>query len=150
MRKHWAWSLLIAGLLVVLFYPETLIVVPAYHVKLVDRSGKPFANTGVSELWQQTSLQRMEMLNQVMTNAQGEVLLPERTVRASLLRRMIGCLDYLGRQGFGAPCGNSYSITAAGDLKELARTETVTGLLRYQHSLVLILEVCDKREPVLC
>lgn len=150
MRMHWGWWLLIAGLLAVLLYPERLTVVPAYQVKLVDQFGSPLANTGVSELWQQTSSQRQELLEQVMTNAQGEVQLPERTVRASLIRRMIGCFAYLGREGLAAACGNRYSISAAGDLKELARAETVTGFLRRQRSLVLTLEACDKREPLLC
>lgn len=150
MRKRWAWWVLSGLLLAVLFYPEKLTIVPAYHVKLIDQFGAPMPNTGVSELWQQTSAQRQESLAQTMTNAQGEASLPERTVRSPLARRILGCFAYLNREGLASPCGNRFSISGAGDLKELERTETVTGILRRQHSLVITLKQCDMREPMLC
>ena len=150
MRKHWAWWLLSALALVILLYPEKLTVVPPYHVKLVDQFGAPMGNTPVSELWQQTSAQRTESLEQVMTDAQGEVSLPERTLRSTLAERILGCIAYLSRQGLAAACGNRFSISAAGDLKELERAETVTGILNRQHSLLLTLKHCDPDEPSLC
>jgi hypothetical protein len=150
MRKRWGWWLLSGLLLAVLLYPEDLTVVPVYHVKLVDQFGAPMADTGVSELWQQTSVQRQEQLVQVMTDAHGEVDLPARSVRAPLLERVIGCLSYLSREGLAAACGNRFAISGAGDLKELERSESVTGLLRRQHSLVLTLKECDPNEPMLC
>jgi hypothetical protein len=150
MRKRWAWWLFSILVLVILLYPQKLTIVPAYHVKLVDQFGAPLANTGVSELWQQTSAQRIEHLEQFMTDAQGEIDLPERTVRAPLGERMLGCLAYLSRAGLAAACGDRFSITAAGDLKELDRTETVTGILTRKHSLLLTLKQCDPDEPSLC
>ena len=150
MRKRWAWWLFSIVGLVILLYPQELTVVPPYHVKLVDQFGAPMANTAVSELWQQTSAQRIEHLEQIRTNAQGEVDLPERTVRAALAQRMIGCLAYLSRQGLAATCGNRFAITAAGDLKELDRTEATTGILTRKHSLLLTLKQCDPDEPSLC
>jgi hypothetical protein len=150
MSKKWAWWLLAGLLLVVLLYPEKLTIVPAYHVKLVDQFGAPMASTAVSELWQQTSAQRRETLEQRTTDAQGEVNLPVRTVRSPLAERIFGCFAYLGREGLAATCGNRFSISAAGDLKELERTETVTGILKRQHSLVITLKQCDMREPMLC
>jgi hypothetical protein len=150
MSKKWAWWLFSILALVWLLYPEKLTIVPAYHVKLVDQFGAPMANTGVSELWQQTSVQRGENLEQHFTNAQGEVDLPERTVRAPLAQRIIGCFAYLSREGLAAACGNRFSISAAGDLKELDRTETVTGILSRQHSVLLTLKRCDPDEPSLC
>ncbi len=150
MRKHWAWWLFSFLGLIVLLYPEKLTIVPAYHVKLVDQFGTPMANTGVSELWQQTSAQRVEHLEQFMTNVQGEVDLPERTVRAPLAQRILGCFVYLGREGLAATCGNRFAISGAGDLKELDRSEIVTGIIKKQHSLVLTLKHCDPDEPSLC
>lgn len=150
MRNKWAWWLFSILMLAVLFYPQELTIVPAYHVKLVDQFGSPLANTGVSELWQQTSEQRHESLEQVTTNDKGEVDLPARTVRSMLAKRMVGCLAYLSREGLAATCGNRYSISAAGDLKELQRTETATGILSTHHSLVLVLKHCDPAEPSLC
>lgn len=150
MRKKWAWWLFSILLLAVLFYPQKLTVVPAYHVKLVDQFGEPLAQTGVSELWQQTSAQRRENLEQVTTNDRGEVDFPARTLRSPLALRMIGCFAYLSRAGLAAMCGNRYSISATGDLKELQRTETVTGILNKQYSLLLTLKHCDPSEPSLC
>ena len=150
MRKKWAWWLFGVLLLVVLLYPQKLTVVPAYHVKLVDQFGEPMANTTVSELWQQTSVQRLEYLDQFTTNAQGEVDLPERTLRAALAQRIVGCLAYLSRTGLAAACGNRFMINAAGDLKELDRSETTTGVLLLHHSLLLTLKQCDPNEPSLC
>jgi hypothetical protein len=146
MRKKWAFSLFSILVLIVLLYPEKVSIVPAYHVKLVDQSGQPLADTFVSELWQQPSTQRVENLQQVLTNAQGEVDLPQRTVRAPLVERILGCLRYLGREGPGAGCGNRFYIGAAGDLKEVGRTEIIAGVLKPKHSLLLTLKRCSPEE----
>ncbi|HEX3435151.1 MAG TPA: hypothetical protein VHT24_00170 [Pseudacidobacterium sp.] len=150
MKKRWAWWVIVGLLLIVLVYPRKLIVVPAYHITLIDQSGKPLPNTGVSELWQQTSIQRQEMLHQVVTDAQGKVFFPQRTIRASLVERVIGCIAYLSRERLAAPCGDHYSITAAGDLTELAREETISGIFKRQHSLVLTVKPCNLNEPSTC
>ncbi len=149
-KKKWGWWLLIILALIVLFYPQKLTVVPPYHVKLIDQFGAPMANTPVSELWQQTSAQRIEQLTQVITDEQGEVDLPERTLRSPLAERIIGCFAYLSRAGLAATCGNRFSISAAGDFKDLQRTEVVTGVLNRRHSLLLTLKHCDPEEPSLC
>ncbi|MGC1298060.1 MAG: hypothetical protein WA869_23760 [Alloacidobacterium sp.] len=146
MRKKWALSLFSILALLLLLYPAKLTIVPAYHVRLVDQSGEPLANTFISELWQQTAAQRIESLQQIMTNSQGEVDLPQRTVRASLVERMLGCLRNASRQGFSDACGNRFYIGAAGDLKEVGRTETVAGVLKQKHSLLLTVKRCSPEE----
>ncbi len=146
MRKKWALSLFSILALLLLLYPAKLTIVPAYHVRLVDQSGEPLANTFISELWQQTAAQRIESLQQIMTNSQGEVDLPQRTVRASLVERMLGCLRNASRQGFSDACGNRFYIGAAGDLKEVGRTETVAGVLKQKHSLLLTVKHCSPEE----
>jgi hypothetical protein len=146
MRKKWALSLFSILALLLLLYPQKLTIVPAYHVRLVDQSGEPLANTFVSELWQQTAAQRIENLQQIMTNSQGEVDLPQRTVRASLVERVLGCLRNASRQGFSDACGNRFYIGAAGDLKEVGRTETVAGVLKQKHSLLLTVKRCNPEE----
>jgi hypothetical protein len=144
-------SWLLAGLiLLVLLYPEKLTIVPEYHVKVIDQSGQPMERAAVSELWQLVSVQRQEMLEQRYTNASGEVVLPARTIRAPLAERALGCLAHWGREGFDSPCGRRFTISGSGDLKELERTETTTGILKRQHSLVIKLQHCDMREPLLC
>jgi hypothetical protein len=150
MKKQWVSLVFSVAVLIVLLYPEQITVVPAYHVKLVDQFGAPLANTGVSELWQQASVQRIEHLEQVMTDAQGDADLPAQTVRASLAERALGCLAYLSRGGTAAACGSHFLIDGAGDLEELERTETVTGILKRQHSLLLTLKHCDPDQPKLC
>jgi hypothetical protein len=149
MRKQWAWWVIAILVLIVLLYPQRLTVVPAYHVKLVDPLGSPLVNTGVSELWQQTSVQPLEHLEQVMTNAQGEADLPEQTIYAPLAEQILGCLAYLSREGLTATCGNHFSISGAGHLKELERVETTTGVLKRRHSLMLTLKYCDPDIPLL-
>ncbi|WP_158751485.1 hypothetical protein [Acidobacterium sp. S8] len=150
MRKQWPWWLFSILVLVILLYPEKLTVVPAYHVKLVDQFGKPMADTAVSELWQQASAERSEHLEQIMTDAQGETDLPQRTLRAPLAERLLGCFAYHSREGMESPCGNHYTIGAAGDLKELDRSETISGILKRKHSLTITVKRCDINEPALC
>lgn len=150
MKKRSVSWVLAALVLVILLYPEKLTIVPVYHVKVVDSAGAPMPGIAVSELWQQASVQPHEILEQRMTDAAGEVTLPQRTVRAPLAERILGCLAHWSRKGMGSPCGNRFTISAAGDLRELERTETITGILRRQHSLVIKLQHCDMREPELC
>ena len=143
----WGAAALVTLLLV---YPMKVTVMPAYRVTIIDQFGKPMAGAGVSELWWQTSAERRQHLEQAQTNAEGKAAFPERTLRAAVLERMIGCLSYLGREGLAASCGSQSSISAAGDVKELLRTDVKTGAFSSEHELKIVLKECDPQQPAIC
>lgn len=140
MRKQTIWGIFTVLVLVVLLYPENLTVAPAYHVKVLDRTGAPIAGAVVSELWRQTSVQKEDHLEQVVANMAGEVDLPARTVRAPIAERLLGCFAFHSRAGWESSCGNHFTISVAGDQRELWRTEVVTGVLKKQRSLTITME----------
>ena len=138
--------------LVVLFfaYPAKITVAPPYDVTLLNQFNKPMATAPVSEVWWQTSVERKEHTEQRTTDADGRVSFPERTMRAPLFQRMVGCLAYLGREGLAASCGSQSSVSATGDVKELMRADVTLGSFSNLHQLKLIVEPCDPGQPAIC
>src|SRR6266511_2290779 len=81
----------IACLDAVLFYPFETIVVPEWKVRVVDRAfGKPVTNVVVTEGWRHHSIEIHRHDENRITDNQGYVYFPRRTVRASLLHRVAG------------------------------------------------------------
>jgi hypothetical protein len=88
-RKRLLLILLFTGLGVIALYPWETPVVPQWKVRIVDQSGVPLANTGVREIWQHYSIESRGHEQDSMTDNEGYVTFPERTVRASLAVRII-------------------------------------------------------------
>ncbi len=88
-RKRLLLILLFTAVGVIALYPWKTTVVPQWKVRIVDQSGVPLANTGVREIWQHYSIESRGHEQDLMTDNEGYVTFPERTVRASLAVRII-------------------------------------------------------------
>lgn len=81
---------------VVALYPLKTTVVPEWTVRIVDESGAPLKSTAVREVWQHYDIESKGHRQDFMTDNQGYVTFPERTVRGALavrvVRRMIASI----------------------------------------------------------
>jgi hypothetical protein len=82
-------SLVTIAILVILFIPFPTIVVPEWKVKVVDQTGKPFVGETVREYRQHYSLESREHEEERITDENGYVDFPRRTIWAPLLWRII-------------------------------------------------------------
>ena len=78
-------------LVIIVVYPFETTVVPAWGFRVVDEEGKPYVGKQVRQLWKHYSLEFESGQNGEfqVTDSEGFVSFPERTIRASLLWRMI-------------------------------------------------------------
>ncbi|MCM3872234.1 MAG: Ig-like domain-containing protein [Pyrinomonadaceae bacterium] len=86
-------------LAILLIFPFKTIIVPTWTLKVTDESGNPVQGIKVTEHWQHYLLESSghEDLRQLGTD--GRVSFPERTIRASLLRRFQATLSRLDETG---------------------------------------------------
>jgi hypothetical protein len=86
--------------LLVLIYPFKTVVVPAWRLLVVDEAQRPVTGINVTEHWQHYLLEDEghEILQR--SDEFGEVTFPERSIRASLLRRTYRVLTKIVREGF--------------------------------------------------
>lgn len=108
-RSGGAWragsaTLLIATLALAGARPRTSVVVPEWEFQVVDSTGRPVPRACVAESWQQYSFERVGHIDETRTDDLGKVRFPERTVRASVFRRIVGPLSQLPlvHAGYGA------------------------------------------------
>lgn len=98
--------LLVAVLAVIVLYPWETTVVPAWRVRIVDQGGAPLRNTGVRETWQHYSIESRGHEEDLLTDQEGYVTFPKRTIRAGLatrtIRSMINALNPHHSSGPGA------------------------------------------------
>ena|SRR6266550_3106917 len=80
---------LMAALIVVALYPWETTVAPEWRVRIVDQSGAPLRNTGVREVWRHYSIESQGHEEDLMTDQEGYVTFPKRTIRALLAVRII-------------------------------------------------------------
>ena len=108
--------ILIACVAVVLLYPTETVVVPAWRVRVVDEAGSPLPHEFVRQTWKHYSLEpgAGEHGDDGRTDADGYASFPERTVRASLLRRMFVPLRNTVALGPHASYGASANIMVWG------------------------------------
>jgi hypothetical protein len=96
-RKNRRIILVAAAILtVVAFYPYQSAVVPTWRLQLVDKEGAGIPNIGVRQVWRHYSLEWNDHEEDFITDADGYVTFPERTVRATILHRAVESgLDWL-------------------------------------------------------
>lgn len=80
---------LLAIVSVVALYPLKTTVVPEWRVRIVDESGAPLKSTAVREVWQHYDIESKGHRQDFITDNQGYVTFPERTVRGALAVRVI-------------------------------------------------------------
>jgi hypothetical protein len=81
------WSLVA---LVVIFFPFSTRVVPAWDLYVVDENRKPLADVMVRETWQHHNVEIHGNEASGFSDATGKVSFPKRTVRASIAERALG------------------------------------------------------------
>ena len=88
MRKYIA-AVILIGTTAGLGYPIESAVVPAWSVTVVDRDGYPLKGVEVHQYWRHFALEKTYSSQTRTTNNDGEVHFPLRTIKASLLARLI-------------------------------------------------------------
>lgn len=86
-------------LLVLVFYPFQTIIVPDWHLKVLDQSGAPVREINVTEHWQHYLLENSGHEELRRTAEDGTVNFPRRTIRAGLLRRLLATVGRIAREG---------------------------------------------------
>jgi len=102
-------------MLAALLYPYETTVVPQWTVRVVDEAGSSLGNVGVTEYWRHTSVESGDHHAESITDGNGYVTFPRRTIRASFLRRVIGPL--INRLNVhGVDLGPHAYLIVAGDM----------------------------------
>ena len=112
------WQLWLAGAVVLLFalllFPFKSTIVPRWRVHLVDEAGSKIAGINVTEHWQHNLIQSAGSEDARRTDEMGVVDFPERTVRASLVTRLVDFVQNLATQGSKAKFGPYGSLVVWG------------------------------------
>jgi hypothetical protein len=102
---------LIAGLLLLLVCPFDTTVVPEWKIQIVNETRKPIPNVVVREQWRNHSVEFHGHLEDRMSDNDGYVSFPRRTVRASLIVRVVGTLvAHLNVHGESGPKASAYPL----------------------------------------
>ena len=101
--------------LLLLFYPFQTTIVPEWSLKVVDEEGALVRDVSVTEHWQHFLLEASshEEMRRVQDN--GAVSFPERTIRASLVRRGIATIGRIKQDGWRARRSPGASIVVWGN-----------------------------------
>ena len=89
-------------LLILLVFPFKTTIVPNWKLKVVDQSGNPVPMINVTQHWQHYLLERSGAEDLRKSGSDGLVDFPERTIRASALRRFVETLARLPKSGVKA------------------------------------------------
>ena len=119
-KKFAAGALLIACIGLVLFYPFETTIVPAWKVRIIDESGKPVLTAPVSERWRHHSIETHGHNETSITDDEGYVSFPRRTVRASLVFRIVG--GAVVRLNVHGESGPKASLLVLGPYSSLTKT----------------------------
>ena len=89
-KSHYLKAPLICAVIILLVYPFESVVVPAWRLRVVDLEGNPCPDKQVNQGWKHYSLElgAGDYGEYKFTDGEGYIVFPERTVRASLIRRI--------------------------------------------------------------
>jgi hypothetical protein len=90
---------IVLALLLVLIFPFKSITAPAWSLKVVDNSNQVVPAINVTEHWQHYLLESEGHEEMQVTASDGTVEFPERTIRASLIRRFTSNLSKFFAKG---------------------------------------------------
>lgn len=99
------WAYVAVALLAILLYPFKSMVVPAQDVLVVTEDMRPIKGSLVRQIWQHYSLESEGHEEDLRTDDNGRVTFAARTIRASLLWRMLGPAVGVLSQGVHAGFG---------------------------------------------
>lgn len=84
-----SWILATVGAMALLLpYPFKTTVVPDWKVRIVDEAGNPMRSFRVREVWQHATIETYSHHEDLITDGDGYVTFPKRTVLGSLLVRI--------------------------------------------------------------
>ena len=86
-KKSWIFAFL-GAVALLLLYPFKTTVVPDWKVRIVDEAGNPMRSFRVREVWQHYTIETYSHEEDLITDGDGYVTFPKRTVRGSLLVRI--------------------------------------------------------------
>ena len=107
-------ALLAVPALAILFVPWNTTIVPAARVQVFDETGKPAAGVRVEQEWEYTALDSYTQSAVALTDSDGFVAFPTRSIRISLARKTIGFMGSMLPLICGYGFGPSGSISAYG------------------------------------
>jgi len=96
-RKALGLALLV--LLFILLYPFKATTVPEWNLRILDDGGAAVRGIKVTEHWQHYLLEASGHEDLRTTNEEGRVGFPARSIRASLLGRLLARIGKIGSQG---------------------------------------------------
>jgi len=114
-KAIWAF-LLVVG--VVLLYPFESTVVPSKNVLVVTKDWRPIQGAAVRQIWQNYSLESVGDQQDLRTDENGRVTFPRRTIRASVLKRIMHPIWNILRQGVHASFGVQTDMFSLPDTSE--------------------------------
>ena len=88
LRFRYALTVVAALLVLGLLYPFQTTIVPNWHLLVLDDAGSPVQEINVTEHWRHYLLEAEGHEEIKRPESDGRVTFPERTIRASLLRRV--------------------------------------------------------------
>ena len=86
-KKIWIFATL-GAMALLLLYPFKTTVVPDWKIRIVDEAGNPMRSFRVREVWQHYTIETYSHEEDLITDGDGYVTFPKRTVRGSLLVRI--------------------------------------------------------------
>ncbi len=90
-NKRWLIASIICVVIILAIFPFQSAVIPLWRLQIVDVTGTPCANMRVTQSWGHYSLYigGNHQTDDRLTDSQGNVEFPQRTVRAGLARRLV-------------------------------------------------------------
>ena len=103
-KRKWV-IVILASLAILVLYPFKITVVPEKRVLVITNDMHPVRDALVRQSWQNYSLEREGHEEDLPTDAHGRVTFPTRTIRASLVWRLLGPLASITGQAVHASFG---------------------------------------------
>src|SRR5688572_26695736 len=110
MSRMLKWGIVAALAALLILYPFETTVAPAQRVLVVTNDMHPVKDALVRQIWQHYSLESSGLEEDLPTDATGHVTLPKRTIRANLVRRVLGPFASIAGQGVHASFGAHYDV----------------------------------------
>ena len=126
----------------ILLFPLKQTIAPEWTIYTLDADRRPLANITVQEVWQQYSLENEDHEEVRLTDSNGRVQFPRRSLRSSISQRLIGCFKQVTMYGVHASCGAKSYLVAFGkgvdtvDWTDLSQEQGTT--MPWQHSTLVL------------
>ena len=103
-------------IVIAFFFPFDRTIVPPWRFQVVDESGHPMANMPVCQIWRHYSVEDTDHEEDSITDQNGFVEFPRRTIRVSQFQIIKGAISNFLQYSIHASYGpSSFIIVLAGD-----------------------------------